>query len=78
MDIDQIDQNKGRLETHMLQLQREGSFLTTLPEPEKQQIFSAYSTEVDLKSLVAKAVAATVDARGSQRKRGAQKGFEAS
>ena len=59
-----IDQNKHRLETHSCyNCNEKGHISRHFPKPQKQQIQSTESTELDLKSLVAEAVAAAIDAR---------------
>jgi len=59
-----IDQNKCRSETHSCyNCNKKGHISRHCPKPWKQQIRSTESTELNLKSLVAKAVAAAIDAR---------------
>ena len=59
-----IDQNKHRSETRSCyNCNEKGHISRHCPKPRKQQIRSTESTELDLKSLVAKAVAAAMDAR---------------
>src|SRR5882724_7376875 len=59
-----IDQNKGRSETHSCyNCNDKGHISRHCPKPRKQQIRSTESTELDLKSLVAEAVVAAIDAR---------------
>src|SRR5882724_11205404 len=64
-----IDQNKGRLEMHSCyNCNEKGHILRHFPKPWKQQMRSTESTELDLKSLVAEAVAAAMDARETGKK----------
>ena len=59
-----IDQNKGRSETRSCyNFNEKGHISRHCPKPRKQQIRSTKSTELNLKSLVAEAVAAAMDAR---------------
>ena len=59
-----IDQNKRRSETRSCyNCNEKGHISRHCPKPRKQQIRSTESTELDLKSLVAKAVVAAIDAR---------------
>ena len=59
-----IDQNKHRSETRSCyNCNKKGHILRPCLKPRKQQIWSTESTELDLKSLVAEAVAAVMDAR---------------
>ena len=64
-----IDQNKGRSETRSCyNCNEKGHILRQCLKPWKQQIRSTKSTELDLKSLVAEAVAAAMDAREIRKK----------
>ena len=59
-----IDQNKHRLETRSCyNCNEKGHILRHCPKPWKQQIRLTKLTELNLKSLVAKAVVAAMDAR---------------
>src|SRR5882724_5228039 len=59
-----IDQNKHRSETHSCyNCNEKGHISRHCPKPRKQQIRSTESTELDLKSLLAEAVVAAMDAR---------------
>src|SRR5882724_7790577 len=59
-----IDKNKHRSETcSCYNCNENGHISRHCPKPRKQQIQSTESTKLDLKSLVAKAVVAAVDAR---------------
>ena len=63
-----IDQNKGRSETRSCyDCNEKGHISRHCPKPQKQQIWSTELTELNLKSLVAEAVAA-VDARETGKK----------
>src|SRR5882724_2344012 len=64
-----IDQNKGRSETcSCYNCNEKGHISRHFLKPQKQQIWSTKSTELDLKSLVAKAVVAAMDARETRKK----------
>src|SRR5882724_1560547 len=59
-----IDQNKCRLETRSCyNCNKKGHILRHCSKPQKQQIRSTEATELNLKSLVAEAVVAAMDAR---------------
>jgi len=59
-----IDQNKHRSETRSCyNCNEKGHILRHCPKPQKQQIRSTESTELESKNLVAEAVAAAMDAR---------------
>src|SRR5882724_8713404 len=59
-----IDQNKRRSETRSCyNCNEKGHILRHCPKPQKQQIRLTESTELNLKSLVAKAVVAVIDTR---------------
>ena len=64
-----IDQNKHRSETRSCyNCNEQGHISRHCQKPQKQQIQSTESTELDLKSLVAEAVAAAIDARETGKK----------
>src|SRR5882724_3860966 len=64
-----IDQNKHRLETHSrYNCNKKGHISRHCLKPRKQQIQSTELTELNLKSLVAEAVAAAIDAREIRKK----------
>ena len=64
-----IDQNKHRLETHSCyNCNEKGHISRHCLKPRKQQIRLAESTALDLKNLVAEAVAAAMDAREIRKK----------
>src|SRR5882724_4362129 len=59
-----IDQNKHRSETRSCyNCNEKGHISRHCPKPQKQQIRLTKSTELNLKSLVVKAVVAVIDAR---------------
>src|SRR5882724_2648679 len=63
-----IDQNKHRSETRSCyNCDEKGHILRHCLKPRKQQIWSTKSTELDLKILVAAAVAAAIDARDREK-----------
>jgi len=64
-----IDQNKHRPETHSCyNCNEKGHLSQQCLKPQKQQVWSVELSETDLKSLVAKAVAAAMDAREVKKK----------
>ena len=64
-----IDQNKGRSETRSCyNCNEKGHILRQCLKPWKQQIRLTESTELNLKSLVAEAVTAAMDARETGKK----------
>src|SRR5882724_7003372 len=64
-----IDQNKRRSETRSCyNCNEKGHISRHCPKPRKQQIWSTELTELNLKSLVAEAVAAAIDAREIRKK----------
>ena len=64
-----IDQNKHRPETHSCyNCNKKGHLSQHCLKPQKQWVWLVESTKVDLKSLVAKAVVATMDAREVKKK----------
>src|SRR5882724_8033426 len=74
-----IDQNKCRSETHSCyNCNEKGHISRHCLKPRKQQIRSTESTELNLKSLVAEAVAAGMDAREIRKKaKEPKEGFQA-
>jgi len=71
-----IDQSKCKQETHTIITDEKGHLMHHCPKPWKQWIHSAKPNKVNIKGLVAKVVAAVMDARDAAKKvKGPKEGF---